>query len=349
MREEPRSRRSPRPTSRRPSVQTSDERDAPFGESPELLAAERAAAAAQPAQLALFAPGPAGSFQPVLAGLQPLDGSSSLDLARTWFRIELERKRRPANTVESYCYDLVKLEERIGPKPIDQIGHADIANFLGLADNRATRKRRLTSVRRLFEYLVDDQKVLDVNPVDGFFPHRIALQTPVPLFANEQIAFEAAAAADEPWSLVAVYLMLRFGLTRAELLALRRDNVDLSDPDQPVVHVLYDDPTKHHKERKFAGDVEFASAYAALIEAAAPVDLLFPVGFQAVNGMVDRVAKAAGIAKEVTPQVLRHTFAVERAKAGANEEQLIALLGLLDEPRNRESVRRYLKLAAPPM
>jgi integrase/recombinase XerD len=75
--------------------------------------------------------------------------------------------------------------------------------------------------------------------------------------------------------------------------------------------------------------------------------VLFPVGFQAINGMVERVRTAAGITKMVTPQVLRHTFAVDRAKSGADEKQLLTLLGLADDPRNRESVRRYLKLASP--
>jgi len=79
------------------------------------------------------------------------------------------------------------------------------------------------------------------------------------------------------------------------------------------------------------------------------VDRLFPYGFQAVNGMVERVRRAAGITKEVTPSTLRHTFAVERAKDGADEEQLLALLGLADDPRNRASVRRYIKLAEPPL
>jgi integrase/recombinase XerD len=65
--------------------------------------------------------------------------------------------------------------------------------------------------------------------------------------------------------------------------------------------------------------------------------------------MVNRVAKDAGLAQSVTPQTLRHTFAFERARNGATEDDLIELLGLADDPRNRESVRRYLALAEPPL
>jgi len=328
---------------------TTAEREQPFTDDPQLLARERAAADAVPDQLALFAPGPGGTFAPLLGGVPPLESRSTLEIARGWYRRELEQARRPLNTIESYCYDLVKLEEITGPKPIDRITRSHIAEFLGLANNRATRKRRLTSVRRFFRFLIDDARVLTEDPTEGFYPHSIQLRSPVPLFAEEQAQLLTAAAADEPWSLPAIWLMLRLGLTRGELLALRRDHVDLIDPEQPIVYVFYDDVTKRGKERKLAGDAELARIYAAYLEAKSPVDLLFPVGFQAVNGMVNRVREAAGITKKVTPETLRHTFAVERAKDGADEKQLLALLGLADDPRNRDSVRRYLKLAEPPL
>ena len=70
---------------------------------------------------------------------------------------------------------------------------------------------------------------------------------------------------------------------------------------------------------------------------------------QSINKIVDRIAEAAGINKIVTPQSLRDTFAVEQAKAGADEKKLLAILGLAPDSRNRKSVQRYIKLAAPPV
>lgn len=328
---------------------TSDERDAPYTDDPRLLELEKRAAESRPDQLPLFMPGPSGDYTPLLGGLPVLESSSSLELARAWYRRDLELKRRPENTIESYCYDLVKLEERTGSIAIDRISRADIAEFLGLANTKSTRKRRLTSVRRFFTYLISDAKVLDADPTEGFYPHSIQLKAPLPLFADEQSALLTAAADDEPWSLAAIWLMMRMGLARAELLALRREHIDLSVPAEPVVHIVYDEISKRSKERRIGGDAEFATIYADFLERRATVDLLFPVGFQAVNGMVERVRKAAGITKEVTPQVLRHTFAVERAKSGADEAALLQLLGLADDPRNRASVRRYIALAEPPL
>ena len=325
------------------------ERERPYTENPTLLAREERFAAESPDQLPLFAPGPAGTFRPVLGGLPPLSPESSLDLARSWYRRELEQAGRPSNTVESYCYDLVVLEKLIGPKPISAIDQTDIARLLGDANGRATRKRRLTSARRFFRFLIDDARVLRSDPTEGHYPHTIPLRSPVPLFPAEQDALLAAAADDELWSLTAICLMLRLGLTRAELLALRREHIDLEDPLGPVVYIFYDDVTKRGKERKLAAGEEFRNIYTTFLEVRSPVDLLFPVGPQAVNGMVDRVRAAAGIQKEVTPQTLRHSFAVDRANAGATEEDLLAILGLADDARNRASVQRYLKLAAPPL
>ncbi|MGH2531041.1 MAG: tyrosine-type recombinase/integrase [Thermomicrobiales bacterium] len=332
---------------RRTDVLTTEEREAPYTDDSRLLQMERAAADVVPDQLPLFAPGPAGELKPLLGGMPPLQPTSRLDLARAWYRRELEQANRPPNTIESYSYDLVKLEEQTGPKPINRLSRSDIATFLGLANNRSTRKRRLTSARRFFQFLIEDARVLSEDPTDGFYPHNIQLKSPVPLFADEQERFLDAAAEDEAWCLTAIWLMMRLGLTRGELLALRREHVDLTADENPVVYVFYDDVTKRGKERKLATNREFAAIYADYLDRRQPIDLLFPFGFQAINGMVERVRRAAGIQKAVTPQVLRHTFAVERAKEGADEDDLLAILGLADDPRNRASVRRYLKLAEP--
>lgn len=333
----------------KPKPVTAEERERPRHEDPALLDLEKAAARAKPGQLALFTETPTGTLTSLPGGMTPLAHDSPFDLARGWYRHSLQQAHRPANTVDSYCYDLIKFEERIGRKPIDQVTRGNVATFLGEANSRATRKRRLTTLRRFFKYLIDEEKVLDSDPTDGFFPHPITLKTPVPLFSADQQALLDAAASDEPWSLTAIWLMMRIGLSRSELLALRREHVDLTNPEQPVVFIFPEVAARRGQERKLAGTAEFTEIYRRFLEETEIVDLLFPVGFQAVNGMVNRVAKSAGLTQGVTPQTLRHTFAYERARNGATEDDLIELLGLADDPRNRESVRRYLALAEPPL
>ncbi len=351
MPEPPRSSSPPPPRSRfrgKPAVTAAD-RDAPPGDDPALQQLENRAARNRPDQLPLFTPGAAGSFTSLPGGLSPLTAASPLPVARAWYRRELEQARRPKNTIESYSYDLARLELRTGPIPISRISRKHIASFLGEAETRTTRKRRLTSVRLFFRFLIDDARVLTADPSEGYYPHQIELRTPVPLFPDEQAAILDAAEIDEPWAATAVWLMLRLGLARSELLALRRDHIDLTDPVHPVVYVFYENAKKRGKERKLEADQRFAESLATYEDQSEPLDHLFTIGPPAINSMVARVAKDAGITKPVTPLTLRHTFAVERARQGATAEELLEFLGLADDQRNRVSVARYLKLARPPL
>ncbi|MGB3307968.1 MAG: tyrosine-type recombinase/integrase [Thermomicrobiales bacterium] len=333
---------------------TAVERDRPPVDDTALLDLEeeavRDAARTKPSQLALdLETETKGAYRPEIGGLAPLDAGSSLNLARTWFRRDLELGRRPRNTIESYSYDLMVLEEMLGPKPINKIDRRDIAHFLGDAHSKTTRKRRLTSLRQFFGFLIKKERVLKFDPTEGYYPHQIQLRSPVPLFRDEQDAMLAAAANDEPWSATAIWLMMRLGLTRSELLALRRDHIDRASAASPTVFVFYDNPTKQVKERQLATDQEFSALYDRFLEERNPEDVLFPFGPPAINGMVERVRRAAGITKDVTPQTLRHTFAVEQAREGADAEHLLKLLGLANDARNRASVERYIRLAEPPL
>jgi len=143
------------------------------------------------------------------------------------------------------------------------------------------------------------------------------------------------------------WLMLYLGLSRGEVLQLRRDHLDLADPETPLVYVFYDNARWRDKERKLQATSELIELYHAFEREYEPQDKLFVMLPQSVNKMTERVARNAGISKHVSPQILRDTYSVERAKAGAGEEELLSLLGLADDPRNRMSVRRYIKLASP--
>jgi integrase/recombinase XerD len=270
---------------------------------------------------------------------------TSLIAASEAFRDSLRAARRPKNTIDSYLFDLIVLAHQIPTKVINQITVDDITRFLGESNTVATRKRRLTSLRRFFRYLIDEAHVLSIDPTEDFFPNRVELRIPQPLTVAEQRAIIAAAEADEPWALPALLLMLDAGLTRGELLRLERGNIDRSDPDAVVIRIVTDDPRKVNQNRNLVASEALVAAYDQFLEVRDPQGALFPYGFQAINGMVDRLRRRAEIARPVTPRTLRDTYAVRRAIAGASEEELIRELGLADDARNRESVRRYRSFA----
>ncbi|HUS13850.1 MAG TPA: site-specific integrase, partial [Chloroflexia bacterium] len=170
-----------------------------------------------------------------VAEIPNLTASSSLEVARWWYRRHLEQERRPLNTTNSYMYDLSLLQDFLGPKPVERITEGDIRRFLDLAQNKSTRKRRLTSIGGLFRYLIKDERILTQDPSDKFFPDFIQLKTPQVLFPDEQEKMLAAAREENLRTYLIVWLLLKLGLTRAELLALKVDHVDMSDPAAPLV------------------------------------------------------------------------------------------------------------------
>jgi integrase/recombinase XerD len=300
-------------------------------------------------QGALFEVTGTGRFRPGIAAPPPPVADSPLPVAAYWYRRHLESHGHTTNTVESYCYDLALFERQIGPKAIAAIAPRDIAHFLDGGLPRSTRKRRLTSLNGFFKYLIGSAKVLTVDPTENFYPEHIPLKTPRPLFAAEQERLLAAAAEDSSRAHLLIWLMLCLGLSRGEAINVREDHVDLSEPERPVVYVYYDNPRWAGKERHLAADSQFTALYHKFAGEYQPEGRLFPILPQSVNKIVERVAAAAGINREVTPQTLRDTYAVDQARAGADEAKLIALLGLADDPRNRLSVGRYLKLGAAPL
>ena len=154
------------------------------------------------------------NYAPRIGGIGALTPRSSLPVARYWYRRSLEQAQHPKNTVESYLYDLAIFEQVIGPKPIDEVTSRDIAHYLGEANTRSTRKRRLTSVSQLFKWLVVSAKMLDTDPTASFYPDHIPLKTPRPLFETEQRAILDAAAADSSRAVIIVWLLLTLGLPR---------------------------------------------------------------------------------------------------------------------------------------
>src|SRR5437763_2036714 len=299
-------------------------------------------------QAQLFTLNARGELTDPVADIPAVSSTSSLDVARWWFRRHLEQLRRPINTIDSYMYDLALFQSSVGNKTLDKINTTHIANFLGDANNKSTRKRRLTSLQGLFRYL-EKEKIIAKNPADSFFPDYIPLKTPQTLFPHEQEALLDAAKEENSRTYLITWLLLKLGLTRTELLALKVDHVDLTNEARPVVYVYYDEVRWQPKERKLAADAEFAAAFRRFVDEYKPVSRMFNLLPQSINKMVDRIAEEAGISKRVTPQSLRDTFAVEQAKAGADEKKLLQILGLAPDSRNRKSVQRYIKLAAPPV
>ncbi len=189
--------------------------------------------------------------------------------------------------------------------------------------------------------------MLKSDPTESFYPDRIALKTPKPLHPAEQEDLLEAAEADSPRSMLMCWMMLRLGLGRSELLDLEPMDIELHPDGGAEITVFPRTTNMRNKERKLHATSEFGKLLEEYEAEREDAQKLFDILPQSVNKMVDRITARAGIRKKVTPQTLRDTFAVELAKDGADEEQLLTILGLADDARNRMSVQRYLKLGGP--
>jgi integrase/recombinase XerD len=301
----------------------------------------------RPVQPPLFDVTSEGRYEAEIGVIGPLRADSQLPVARYWFRQHLLEENRPVNTVKSYGYDLAKLEQVVGLKRIEQISQRDIAKFLGESITKSTKKRRLTTVSSFFKWLVEHERVLTSDPTESFYPDQIALKNPKPLHPDEQAAFLEAAMADSARAALMCWMMLRLGLGRGELLDLERMDIELSEAGTAEITVFPRRSQMRNKERKLEAPPEFGRLLETYEADGGGAGKLFEMLPQSVNKMVERIARQAGISKKVTPQSLRDTYAVELAKDGADEDQLLMILGLADDSRNRMSVQRYLKLGGP--
>src|SRR5438067_13484368 len=90
----------------------------------------------RPVQPELFALNGRGELTLPVADIPALTPSSSLDVARWWFKRHLEQLRRPINTIDSYMYDLAIFQQTTSNRRLDKINTTDIANFLGQANKK---------------------------------------------------------------------------------------------------------------------------------------------------------------------------------------------------------------------
>jgi len=127
---------------------------------------------------------------------------------------------------------------------------------------------------------------------------------------------------DTPRDKAILETLFSSGLRVSELCSLKRDSVNIKNGEFSVrgkggkIRVVFlsesaKDTIKNYLER----DVQNVT------------DLLFPVNPRWIQRMIKKYAAKAGIAKKVTPHVLRHCFATDLLQNGADLRSVQALLG----------------------
>ncbi len=260
-----------------------------------------------------------------------------------WFLDTLWMERGLSkNTMDAYRNDLVHFAISLQKNHSNLISasSSDVLAYLSTSKSVSVRTvaRRLSSIRRLYEFLVREDRI-KVNPVSNIETPKLARSLPKSLTEDEVEALLNAPDIVDKLGLrdkAMLELLYATGLRVSELVSLTLQQVNLR---QGVLRVT----GKGNKERLVPLGEEANDWLTKYIQQArgeilhnAMSDDLFPsnrgqaMTRQTFWHSIKRYAKLANIKKPLSPHVLRHAFATHLVNHGADLRVVQMLLGHSD-------------------
>jgi site-specific recombinase XerD len=295
-------------------------------------------------------PDPLETPFPPLVRTHPLSDQSSLAACAIPYQQELMLRGKSNYTITCFLSDLKMFSHFVGQDtPVGRITKEQLTDWLmklkfgtkGRTPAPKTMARRVTFLKNFFSWLTREN-VIGEDPSAS-----LALERPLPplpeLLFEDEVQRLLDASAEDPRCHCLVYLVLYAGLKKEEVMGLKLNHIDLSDPQAPLITVHFAASTgKQHRERRLALPTGFTTIFKQYQAKYRPTSELFDCTDRNLNYILGRAVKAAGIKKRVTLQLLRDTFAVRQLKAGVSPEALREKLGLSEEAwlESREKYRR---------
>lgn len=205
-----------------------------------------------------------------------------------------------------------------------------------------TVSRKVAAVKNYFRWLVSC-KVIASDPTARLITRWITSPLPTVRYAAEcQRLLQTASI--NPRAYLLILLLLETGIKKAELLALRAERFDFSDPYSPVLWITYTGK-KAAKSRKLQLLAAIVPVFADYRTQYLIQEKLFPYTPRLIEYILTATAARAGITKKVTAQILRDTCAVRLLNRRQPMERVLLKLGL--HPSTWEDAKeKYLKLTA---
>ena len=289
-----------------------------------------------------------------------LNSRTPLGKAVEAFSEHMQSSDLSPHTVKSFRYDLNILIEFAGAsRQIGQLAQRDLENFMdwlvngrGVPCNPKSLSRRLTTLKSFFHWLTASG-ALDHDPAASI-AHK-PVSTPLPdIVTDEQVTAVLAAAnqvrhrADRPDARpsLLVNLLLKTGIKKSECMAIKLEDLDLSEPDAPALWIRYQDPRYQHKERKLKLDPKWPRVLQEYRAQYTVEHSLFPCTSRTLEYILADIGQLANLPHPLSFETLRWTCAVRDRRAGMKEETLRHKLGL-SEVTWQETWPKIEKLAAP--
>ena len=250
--------------------------------------------------------------------------------------LEAERDASP-HTRLNYALDLKRFSEFVGETPLESVDHLFLRRFLAKLHEHSYAKRslarKLASLRSFFRYLVregyvstDPSRALATPKLDRRLPQFLDVKEAARLMdvpqGEQWLAFRNRAILE---------LLYSSGIRVSELVGLRMEHVDLvggavqvegkgkQERLVPMGRPAMDALQRYLDHRKVP---KMGSNAMVFINKNGT-----KLTTKSVREIVNRLARAAGIAKHVSPHTLRHTFATHLLDQGADLRSVQELLG----------------------
>jgi len=251
-------------------------------------------------------------------------------------------KRASRNTIASYTRDLMKMYtyfDQMGYKGFDSVTNTDLnAYVLQLEKNgmsTATISRNVASIKSFFLYLLK-QGIIKEDCSEQLKPPKIEKKAPETLTIEEINLLLEQPSKNTPKEIrdkAMLELLYATGMRVSELISL-----NLSDVNLTMSYILCRDDVK---ERVIPIENAAKIALESYIKTAREVmcddsQYLFtnmkgkPMSRQGFWKLIKGYANKAGINKEITPHMIRHSFASHLVTNGADLKAVQEMLGHSD-------------------
>ncbi len=267
------------------------------------------------------------------------------ELTQTYLDYLIIEKGLSNNSLMSYSADLAQFLTFLEKNKINHINDVDttviLAWLIGLAKNglsAKSRARHLISVRGFFKYLLNE-KLISANPLKNVDIPKTGLSLPKFLTVQEVSDLLDAPDTKKPKelrNLAMMELMYGSGLRVSELIFLKLQDINL---DANFVRVM----GKGSKERIIpfgapAGTVTrkwIKEGRPALLKNLSTPYLFFaragkPITRQGFWKILKKYGIMAKLSKNITPHILRHSFATHLLEGGADLRSVQTMLGHSD-------------------
>jgi len=276
-----------------------------------------------------------------------LTAASPLAAAISVYTETLAQDGASPNTVSAFDADLRLFAQCVGPEvPIGSIDSRHIERFREFLTSErevtcspTSLRRRLTSVQSFFRFLVDE-KLVSANPVQSTsIDAGATARRGADILSDDQVgalvAAGRAAAAEGDWRpLLLLSLLLCTGISKAECLALRVEDIDA---DAGLLNV-----GSGERRRSLPLDPQSVEAYRGYRQSRAAEGKLFDCTGRNLEYVLTRLGEAAGMERHPSFRSLRATAAARLHLSGSSNEDMASRLGISRHtwPALRRRIRR---------